>query len=253
MAAGGESTCIIDRWILSMYESKAYQEKVAAGITDAEKPSNLLREFTNAEIAQTMFTFLFASQDASSSTATWLFQILADRPEILDRVRQENLEARDGNKARGIELKMLESMTYTNAVVKEVLRYRPPVIFVPYTVKKPFPITPTYTVPKGAMVIPSCWPALHDPEVYPRPDDFDPERWISGDAAEKSKNWMVFGAGAHQCIAQEYVQITMTAMIGMASLEIDWVHHATSRSEEIKVFATLFPMVSDLVICVFSE
>jgi C-22 sterol desaturase len=36
----------------------------------------------------------------------------------------------------------------------------------------------------------------------------------------------------------------MAAMIGKAALELDWRHHATERSEKIKVFATLFPMVS---------
>lgn len=40
------------------------------------------------------------------------------------------------------------------------------------------------------------------------------------------------------------VPLTMAGMIGKASLELDWEHHATERSEEIKVFATLFPMVS---------
>jgi C-22 sterol desaturase len=38
----------------------------------------------------------------------------------------------------------------------------------------------------------------------------------------------------------------MAAMIGKAALELDWTHHATERSEEIRVFATLFPMVSYL-------
>lgn len=32
----------------------------------------------------------------------------------------------------------------------------------------------------------------------------------------------------------------MAAMIGKAALELDWTHHATERSEEIRVFATLF-------------
>ncbi|KAH8649755.1 sterol desaturase [Tricladium varicosporioides] len=244
MTAGREPTCTIDQWIMSMIESKAYNDKIAAGhnITDTEKPAVILREFTDFEIAQTMFTFLFASQDASSSATTWLFQIMAQRPDILDKVRKENLDARGGSREGRIGLEMLESMTYTNAVVKEVLRYRPPVIFVPYTTKKAFRLTPTYTVPKGAMIVPSCYPALHDPEVYPQPDVFDPERWISGNAAEQSKNWLVFAAGPHNCIAQQYVQLTLTAMIGKASLELDWVHHPTSRSEEIKVFATLFPM-----------
>jgi len=253
MAAGGKPTCIIDRWILSMMESKQYHDKIAAGIETGEKPSVLLRDFTDFEIGQTMFTFLFASQDASSSATTWLFQIMAQRPDVLDRVREENLRARNGDINTPTGLQMLESMIYTNAVVKEILRYRPPVIFVPYLAKKPFPVTPTYTVPKGALIIPSCYPALHDPEVYTRPDYFDPERWISGDAAEKSKNWLVFGTGPHNCLAQQYVQLTMTAMIGKASLELDWVHYPTPRSEEIKVFATLFPMVCSphriLIIC----
>jgi hypothetical protein len=33
---------------------------------------------------QTIFTFLFASQDATSAASTWLFQLMADRPEILE-------------------------------------------------------------------------------------------------------------------------------------------------------------------------
>jgi C-22 sterol desaturase len=36
----------------------------------------------------------------------------------------------------------------------------------------------------------------------------------------------------------------MAGMIGKASLELEWRHVATERSEEIRVFATLFPMVS---------
>lgn len=243
MASGAQPTCIVDQWVLHMFESKKYNDDIAAGVVGAEKPSNLIREFTPEEIAQTLFTFLFASQDASSSATTWLFQILAQRPDVLARLREENLAARGGDKYRPFDLGMFESLTYTNAVIKELLRYRPPVIFVPYLATKAFPVTPNYTVPKNAMIIPSCYPALHDPVAYPNPDVFDPERWITGDADSKTKNWLVFGAGAHDCLARRYVPLTMAAMIGKAALELDWVHHATSRSEEIRVFATLFPMV----------
>ena len=69
-------------------ESKAYRD-LAAGDAAAEKPTNVIREFTNEEIGQTSFTFLFASQDASSSSTTWLFQVLAQRPDVLDRLREE--------------------------------------------------------------------------------------------------------------------------------------------------------------------
>jgi C-22 sterol desaturase len=243
MAAGAAPTCIVDQWVLHMMESKTYQSRIAAGEADVLKPTNLIRDFTNDEIAQTLFTFLFASQDASSSATTWLFQVLAQRPDVLDRLREENLRVRDGDRNKPFNLDMYESLTYTNAVVKELLRHRPPVIFVPYETTKPFPVTPNYTVPKGAMIVPSCYPALHDPVAYPSPETFDPDRWITGDAESKTKNWLVFGAGAHDCLARRYVPLSLAHMIGKASLELEWKHHATERSEEIRVFATLFPMV----------
>jgi C-22 sterol desaturase len=247
MAAGGETTCIMDQWVKSILESVEYTKRVDSGasVEDIPKPTPLLRMFSDYEIAQTIFTFLFASQDATSSAVTYLFQIMAQRPDVLDKVREENLRVRGGDRDVRMTMDTLESMTYTRAVVKELLRYRPPVLMVPYLVKKAFPITDTYTVPKGAMVIPTTYPALRDPEVYPNPDYFDPERWVSGDAEKKgAKNWLVFGTGPHYCLGQVYAQLNLALMVGKASLHLDWVHHPTPLSEEIKVFATIFPKVS---------
>lgn len=240
MIAGGDITCILDGWVKSMQDSEKYRQNIA----NVDKPNMLLREFSNWEISQTLFTFLFASQDATSSASTWLFQLMADRPEILDRIRAENLMVRDGNRNVRFSMDILEKMPYTRAVIKETLRYRPPVIMVPYIVKKDFPVTPTYTVPKGSMVVPSVWPALHDPEVYPEPESFDPDRWITGDAEKAVKNWLVFGTGPHHCLGQTYAQLNLMGMIGKASMHLDWKHDVTPQSEDIKVFATIFPQVS---------
>lgn len=151
MAAGGEITCIMDGWVKSQLESATYRQRLQSGLSmeGIEKPSPLLRDFTDYEIAQTVFTFLFASQDATSSAATWLFQTMAQRPDVLDKIRDENLRIRGGDRDKPISMDIVDEMTYTRAAVKELLRYRPPVIMVPYLAKKAFPITDTYTVPKG--------------------------------------------------------------------------------------------------------
>jgi C-22 sterol desaturase len=122
MAAGGDITCIMDGWVKTQLESAKYRERVEKGLSmeGIEKPSPLLRDFTDYEIAQTIFTFLFASQDATS-----------------------------GDRDKPMSMEILDEMTYTRAAVRELLRYRPPVILVPYLVKKAFPVTDTYTVPKG--------------------------------------------------------------------------------------------------------
>lgn len=94
------------------------------------------------------------------------------------------------------------------------------------------------------MLIPTTYMALHDPEVYPNPDYFDPERYFSGDAEVKgAKNYLVFGTGPHYCLGQLYAQLNLALMIGKASVQMNWTHHATPLSEEIKVFATIFPKV----------
>ncbi|KAL7785979.1 cytochrome P450 [Trichoderma ceciliae] len=244
MTAGGEVTCIMDAWILQMIHSERWREAEEKGLSTEGmvKPAPMLRMFRDYEISQTVFTFLFASQDATSSAATWLFQITAQRPDVLDRVRDENIKVRNGDPNAELNMDQLESLTYTRAVVRELLRYRPPVLMIPYKVKKPFPITDSYTVPKGSMLIPTTYMALHDPDVYENPDYFDPERYYSGDAEVKgSKNYLVFGTGAHYCLGQVYAQLNLALMLGKASVQMNWTHHATPLSEEIKVFATIFP------------
>lgn len=245
MAAGGDVTCIMDAWIKQMQDSAKYNEQIAKGekVDASEKPPQILRDFSDWEIAMTVFTFLFASQDATSSACTWLYQLMADRPEWLDKVREENLRLRKGDRNMRFTMDMLESMVVTRAVVKEQLRYRPPVIMVPYLVKKDYPITENFTAKKGQMIIPSVWPATHDPEAYPDPDSYDPERWITGTADEQTKNWLVFGTGPHYCLGQTYAQLNLMAMIGKASMFLDWRHETTDKSEEIEVFATIFPKV----------
>jgi C-22 sterol desaturase len=155
MAAGGEISCIMDGWVKAQLDSKTYRERQEKGLSmeGFEKPSSLLREFNDYEISQTVFTFLFASQDATSSAATWLFQTMAQRPDVLDKIREENLRVRGGDKNKPVTMDSMDEMIYTRGAVRELLRYRPPVIMVPYLVKKAFPITDTYTVPKGKFLL----------------------------------------------------------------------------------------------------
>ncbi|CCF55649.1 hypothetical protein KAFR_0A02110 [Kazachstania africana CBS 2517] len=233
IAAGGEPICVMDAWCKLMMDAKN---------KDDEDSRLLHREFSNKEISEAIFTMLFASQDASSSLACWLFQIVADRPDILAKVREEQLRVRNGDPYKRVSMDMINEMKYTDMVIKECLRYRPPVLMVPYVVKEKFPVTPNYTAPKGSMLIPTLYPSLHDPEVYENPDEFIPERWVEGSkASEGKKNWLVFGCGPHVCLGRTYVMIVFAALLGKFALFTDFEHKVTPLSEKIKVFATIFP------------
>jgi C-22 sterol desaturase len=90
------------------------------------------------------------------------------------------------------------------------------------------------------MVIPSLYPSLHDPNVYPDPHLLIPERWLDADSSANAnpKNYMVFGAGPHRCIGVEYTNINMACVMGNAAALMNWEHIKTKDSEEVQMIAT---------------
>ena len=201
------------------------------------------KDFSDDEMAMVVFSFLFASQDAMSSGLIYGFQHLSDHPEIFKKVREEQDRVRGSDPQRPMTLEMLEEMPYLRAFVRESLRVKPPVTMVPYKTTKAFPIADDYTVPAGSMVIPSFYNALHDPEVFPEPDAFLPERWLdpAGSASANPRNYLVFGSGPHKCIGLEYAMMNIALVLANAAVLLDWEHERTELSEKVQIIATLFP------------
>jgi hypothetical protein len=114
MAQGAEPECMIDEWVRSLADP-AYKGR---------------KEFSDREIAMVVFSFLFASQDAMSSGLIYGFQHLADRPDILAKIRDEQERVRAGDYEKPMTLEMLDQMPYLRAFVKESMRVKPPVTMV---------------------------------------------------------------------------------------------------------------------------
>ncbi|KAG5729786.1 Cytochrome P450 61 [Termitomyces sp. T112] len=227
MASGADPECMLDEWV------QVLNEPTYKGRGD----------FSDHEMAMVLFSFLFASQDAMSSGLIYGFQHLIDNPEILAKVRAEQMSVRQGDFNKPLSLEMIEQMTYLNAFVKESMRVMPPVTMVPYKTTKAFPISDDYTVPANSMVIPSFYNSLHDPSVYPEPDRLLPERWLDleGSANQNPKNYIVFGSGPHRCIGLEYAQMNIVLVLAMASVLMNFEHEITPQSSQIEIIATLFP------------
>ncbi|KAF8912958.1 cytochrome P450 sterol C22-desaturase [Gymnopilus junonius] len=227
MANGGEPECMLDEWVRSLADP-AYKGR---------------KEFSDLEMAMVLFSFLFASQDAMSSGLIYGFQHLADHPEVLSKVREEQERIRQGNYLKPLTLEMIDQMTYLYAVVKESMRTKPPVLMVPYKATRAFPISDDYTVPANSMVIPSFYNSLHDPEVYPNPEEFIPERWLdpNGSANANPKNYLVFGSGPHRCIGLEYAQMNIVLTLATAAVMMNFEHDVTPQSHLSDIIATIFP------------
>lgn len=219
MAQGNEPECMLDAWVQQLHDP-TYKGR---------------REFSDREMAMVVFSFLFASQDAMSSGLIYAFQHLADHPEICQKIREESDKVR-GDAEKPLTLDILDEMPYLRAFVKESMRVKPPVTMVPYTCTKAFNITPDYTVPANSMLIPSIYPSLHDPSVYPEPEELKPERWLDpeGLANSNPRQYLVFGSGPHRCIGLEYAMMNIAICISNAVMLMDWKHEVTPLSEEVE-------------------
>ncbi|KIJ68841.1 hypothetical protein HYDPIDRAFT_107097 [Hydnomerulius pinastri MD-312] len=227
IAEGAEPVCMLDEWVKEM-QAPGYNGR---------------KDFSDREMAMVVFSFLFASQDAMSSGLIYGFQHLADHPDILAKIREEQYRVRANDIDKPMTLEMLEDMPYLKAFVKESMRVKPPVTMVPYKTTKAFPISGDYTVPAGSMVIPSFYNSLHDPEVFPDHDELIPERWLDPNSSANAnpKNYLVFGSGPHRCIGIEYAHMNMELVLATASVLMNWEHHVTPESEQVQIIATLFP------------
>ncbi|KAF7437203.1 RNA polymerase C-22 sterol desaturase [Pleurotus ostreatus] len=227
IANGAEPECLIDHWMSTISEP-SYKGR---------------KDLSDREIAMVVFSFLFASQDAMSSGLIYGFQHLADHPDILAKVREEQERVRQGHYDNPITLEQLDQMPYLQAFVKESLRVKPPVTMVPYKTTKAFPISDDYVVPNGSMLIPSFYNSLHDPEVFPEPDVLNPDRWLDPNSSANAnpKNYMVWGAGPHRCIGVEYATMNIALVLAVACMSFDFEHHVTEKSDKVEIIATLFP------------
>ncbi|KAK1122066.1 hypothetical protein K0M31_009909 [Melipona bicolor] len=179
--------------IQTLMELKEHPEKMS----DTKVTDNLL-------VAQA-FGFFNAGFETSSTTMTNILYELALNSDIQDKLRQEINEHFAMHNGE-FKYENMKEMKYFDKVYKETLRKYPPIGLVPRRSVCPYTFRNTkLTIPKRLMLwIPIL--AIHrDPDNYPNPDVFDPERFNKeAIEARHPMTYLPFGAGPRNCIAGRF-------------------------------------------------
>ncbi|KAI8525825.1 hypothetical protein RHMOL_Rhmol13G0260900 [Rhododendron molle] len=188
-----------------------------------------------------MFDLLFASQDAVTSSLLWAVVLLDSHQEILEKVRHEVASIWSPKSSPLITADQLQEMKYTEAVACEVLRIRAPATVVSHVAAKDFPFTDSHTIPKEAIVYPSIYESSF--QGFVEPYLFDPDRFMDERQENRvyKKNYLVFGAGPHQCVGQRYAINNLVLFIAMFTSLMDFKRHRTDGCDEIVYVPTICP------------
>ncbi|KAF8139802.1 cytochrome P450 [Boletus edulis] len=88
------------------------------------------------------------------------------------------------------------------AFTLESMRWRPVNVGVPHRVTKDI-IWRNYVIPEGTTVVGNHWAIANDPDVFPNPEKFDPQRWLTADGTLRDDlQFCTFGFGRRFCPGQ---------------------------------------------------
>uniref|UniRef100_A0A8D1KET6 unspecific monooxygenase n=1 Tax=Sus scrofa TaxID=9823 RepID=A0A8D1KET6_PIG len=171
------------------------------------KETDAHKALSDQELVAQSIIFIFAGYETTSSSLSFLAYILATHPDVQQKL-QEEIDATFPSKALP-SYDSLAQMEYLDMVVNEILRLYPIAARLERVCKKDVEIHGV-SVPKGTVMMVPVFSIHRDPELWPEPEEFRPERF-----SKKNKDtinpytYLPFGTGPRNCIGMRFALMNM--------------------------------------------
>jgi cytochrome P450 len=170
---------------------------------------------SDQELRDELMTALLAGHETTASQLAWAFERLA---------RDQRVAAK-----LAAEVDAGESDEYLTATVHEILRLKPVLPNAePRLTKRPVTIG-GFEYPAGVALLASAFLVHHDPEIYPDPYAFKPERFVG--VSPGTYTWLPFGGGRRRCLGASFAlqEMKIVLRVVFSSLVVEPV---TDRAEQ---------------------
>jgi cytochrome P450 len=151
---------------------------------------------TERQLRDNLMSMIVAGHETTTGELAWALLMLAHNPEVQDRLSEELDAGRED---------------YLVATVHETLRRKPVFVFtIPRNVVTPVAIGNWEYRPPAQLV--ACTYLLHhNPDLYPEPNAFRPERFV--EAAPQAKTWLPWGGGRKHCLGRHFAMLEVTTIL----------------------------------------
>jgi cytochrome P450 family 135 len=161
---------------------------------------------TDRELRDELMSLVLAGHETTANSLAWTFERLMRNPEAYGRLRY---------RVRGTG-----GAEYVEATIHESMRVRPVIPMIVRMVMRPWRLG-EYVLPARTPVAVSILGMHHRDDVYPRPQDFRPERFL--ERKPGTYTWIPFGGGIRRCLgatlAMAEQRVVLEAIARRADLE----------------------------------
>ncbi|XP_075216332.1 putative cytochrome P450 6a13 isoform X2 [Lycorma delicatula] len=195
-------------------------------------------------VAANIFMFFSAGYDSSAKVCTFCLFELAANETIQNKAREEVIDVLkmyDGN----LTLDAIQKMTYLEQVVAETNRKYPILSVIFRKCDKRYQMPDGGIIESGVpIIIPSS--AIHfDPNYYPNPDKFDPERFNEENKQNiHPSTYLPFGMGPRICVAWQFAVIEIKVIVARILSQYKISLHQSNNEYPLKLQPKAFLLTS---------
>jgi cytochrome P450 len=223
------------------------EDRIANGQRDYDDLVRLLMETVDEEtgtrlstrqVIDEVKTFIAAGHETTAHGLTWMFLLLAENPEVRERVHHEIDTVLQGRRPTAEDV---ERLPLLQAAFLEAMRIYPPVWAVPRFAAEEDQVG-QFRIRRGSRIMISIWSMHHDPRVFPNPMEYQLERWLDGADKQRPRlSYMPFGGGRRACIGQGFALLN-AAVLGAMMIQRYEFDRASTGPIALEPTVTLRPL-----------
>ena len=179
---------------------KVERRDILASLLEAVDPESG-EKFTRKDLVDQISVLFLAGHETSASVLAWALYLLANRPDIQERLYAESVAAFGD---RQPEFRDMRKLRLARDVFREALRLYPPVSFMSRDATQTARMRDKQVKP-GEMIFVSPWLIQRHAKLWERPDVFDPDRFSDPASRESQRSaYLPFSAGPRVCLGASF-------------------------------------------------
>ncbi|KAK3106921.1 hypothetical protein FSP39_002975 [Pinctada imbricata] len=168
------------------FDKENIRDYIDAFILEQQSHSTPESFYSDEQLIETIRNFFSAGTDTTATTLKWAILYLIKNPRIQEKMFEEIKSEIGDSVSPSMEHK--QRLPYCEAVIAETQRLgNIAPLSLPHAVK--YDVTWNgYVIPKGSTLILNLTSVCMDPDIFPEPNEFKPERFINKDGHFEGQN-----------------------------------------------------------------